>query len=213
MNTVKKNILAILIVVILCGVTFLYTKQHYESRTDEQVVKVETIIDTTVTITGETIRDGLKDIGELATEEYFFTRVENYDNTKSINNFKIPFTRSKFVYSYDGMVKAGIDFADISVEKDDLKKIITITIPKSRILDCSIDTDTFKLYDEKNSAFNQFSITDFNDTLDKMMDAAKEDAIKKGVLDRADRNAKLLLKNFVMSTYDIDDFYIDIVTE
>lgn len=209
---IKLTLIAILILLTVCACVFYYAKNKYENVNVNETVDHGLITETTVSLTGETIRDGLTDIGELATEEYFFTRVETYDSSKNIKGFKVPFTTSRFVYSYDGTVKAGIDFTGIEVEKDDLKKTITVTLPASRILDCSIDTDTFEVYDEKNSVFNPINITDYNDSLDEMIDAATEDAIEKGVLERADSNAKLLIKNLIMSTYDVDDFYIDVVS-
>lgn len=212
MKTSTKVLIIFLIFALAVGGTFFYAKKKYETVNVNQSSENNLITETTVEITGETIREGLTDIGELATEEYYFTRVETFDSSKNIKGFKVPFTQSKFVYSYDGVVKAGIDFTGIAVEKDDLTKVITVKLPQSKILDCSIDTDTFKVYDEKQSAFNKFSVSDFNDTLDEMMDAAKDDAIEKGVLTKADENAQLIIKNFLLSTYDIDDYFIEVKT-
>lgn len=213
MNTIKKIkliLIAVLLLVTVCACVFYYAKNKYLNMNVNETVDHGLITETTVSLTGDTIRDGLNDIGELATEEYYFTRVETYDSSKNIKGFKVPFTTSRFVYSYDGMVKAGIDFTAIEVEKDDLKKTITVKLPASQILDCSIDPDTFEVYDEKNSVFNPIHISDYNDSLDEMLEAAKADAIEKGVLERADSNAELLIKNMVKSAYDVDDYYIDV---
>ena len=213
MNYIKKikfTLIAIIVLAIVCAGGFFCAKYKYEHMNTGETVDHGLITETTVSLTGETIRDGLTDIGELATEEYFFTRVETYDSSKNIKGFKVPFTTSRFVYSYDGTVKAGIDFTGIEVEKDDLKKTITVILPASHILDCSIDPDSFEVYDEKRSVFNPVSISDYNDSLEEMIEAAKEDALEKGVLERADSNAELLIKNLIMSTYDVDDYYIDI---
>ena len=213
MNTIKKIkliLIAALLLVTVCACVFYYAKNKYLNMNVNETVDHGLITETTVSLTGDTIRDGLNDIGELATEEYYFTRVETYDSSKNIKGFKVPFTTSRFVYSYDGMVKAGIDFTAIEVEKDDLKKTITVKLPASQILDCSIDPDTFEVYDEKKSVFNPIHISDYNDSLDEMLEAAKADAIEKGVLERADSNAELLIKNMVKSAYDVDDYYIDV---
>ncbi len=213
MNYIKKikfTLIAIIVLAIVCAGGFFYAKYKYEHMNTGETVDHGLITETTVSLTGETRRDGLTDIRELATEEYFFTRVETYDSSKNIKGFKVPFTTSRFVYSYDGTVKAGIDFTGIEVEKDDLKKTITVILPASHILDCSIDPESFEVYDEKRSVFNPVSITDYNDSLEEMIEAAKEDALEKGILERADSNAELLIKNLIMSTYDVDDYYIDI---
>lgn len=207
---VKLTLIAILILAAACACVFFYAKNKYSNINASATEDHGLIVDTSTQLTGETIRDGLCDIGELATEEYYFTRVETYDSSKNISGFKVPFTTSRFVYSYDGVVKAGIDFTAIEVEKDDLKKTITVTLPASEILDCSIDPETFELYDEKNSVFNPVSITDYNDSFEEMAEAAREDALAKGVLERADNNAQMLIKNLIMSTYDVSDYYIEI---
>ena len=131
MKQIKITIMVLLLMMAVGAGAFYFAKTKYENTNTVTEVVENAITETETTISGETIREGLNDIGELATEEYFFTRVETFDKSKNIKGIKIPFTESKFVYSYDGIVKAGIDFADVSVEKDDLKKIITITLPDS----------------------------------------------------------------------------------
>lgn len=172
------------------------------------------IISESVAITGETIRSGLNDIGELATEEYYFTRVETYDSAKSAQlfniSFDIPLTRTKFIYSYDGVIKAGIDFTKIEVEKDDLKRLITVTLPKPYILSTEIDFDSFELYDEQQSIFNPVSVKDVNDTNRAMVQTAEKDALAKGLLDRAEKNAETLIKNFLRGGYDVREYAIRI---
>ena len=172
------------------------------------------IISESTTITGEIIRSGLNDIGELATEEYYFTQVETYDSTKSAQLFNItfdlPLTRTKFIYSYDGVIKAGVDFTKIEVEKDDLKRVITVTLPKSYILSTEIDFDSFELYDEQQSIFNPVSVKDVNDTNRAMVQTAEKDALAKGLLERADKNAETLIKNFLRGGYDVREYAVRI---
>lgn len=172
------------------------------------------IISESTTITGEIIRSGLNDIGELATEEYYFTQVETYDSTKSAQLFNItfdlPLTRTKFIYSYDGVIKAGVDFTKIEVEKDDLKRVITVTLPKSYILSTEIDFDSFELYDEQQSIFNPVSVKDVNDTNRSMIQTAEKDALAKGLLERADKNAETLIKNFLRGGYDVREYAVRI---
>ena len=157
------------------------------------------------------MRENLADIGEMATQEYYFTEIGTYDSSKKIKNFEVPFTTTRFVYSYDGMIKAGIDFASVEVEKNDLTKIITVKVPKSRILSSEIDENSFQIYDEEQSIFNQLSISNFNDTTAQMKANAEEKAIKKGLLDNADANAKLIINNFIAS-FDISDYTVTVVT-
>lgn len=172
------------------------------------------IVTESIEISGETIRAGMRDIGELATEEYWFTQVQTFDSTKSAQlfniTFDIPLTHTRFIYSYDGVIKAGIDFTQAEVEKDDLKRLITVKLPKAYILSSEIDYDSFELYDEQNSIFNPISVKDVSDTNREMLRAAEKDAIAKGVLNRADKNAEELVKNFLRGGYDVLQYAIKI---
>ncbi len=190
----------------VAGRSARYDTVQAEEETQQGVVTER------VEITGEIIRSGLSDIGELATEEYGFTQVETYDSTKSAQLFNItfdlPLTRTKFIYSYDGVIKAGVDFAEVEVEKDDLKRLITVRLPKSHILSSEIDFDSFELYDEQTSIFNPISVRDVNDTNRAMLRAAEKDALEKGLLEKADRNAETLIKNFLRGGYDVREYAI-----
>ncbi len=174
----------------------------------------EHIVEEHTQITGEIIRSGLSDIGELATEEYYFTQVATYDSTKSAQlfhiTFDLPLTHTRFIYSYDGVIKAGIDFAQVEVEKDDLRRLITVRLPKPYILSSEIDFDSFELYDEKTSIFNPVSVKDVNDTNRTMLRAAETAAIDKGLLERADKNAEALIKNFLRGGYDVLEYAVKI---
>ena len=145
-----KLIVPIILVALMIAAAF-YISNRIERNTST-VKEDNTFTQTEKTITGDIIKAGLSDIGELATEEYYYTGVESFDSSKSIKGFDIPFTTTRFIYSYDGVIKAGIDFEEIEVEKDDLKKLIVVTLPQSRILSSEIDHDSFKLYDEKQSS-------------------------------------------------------------
>lgn len=172
------------------------------------------IVTESIAISGETIRAGMRDIGELATEEYWFTQVQTFDSTKSAQlfniTFDIPLTHTRFIYSYDGVIKAGIDFTQAEVEKDDLKRLITVKLPKAYILSSEIDYDSFELYDEQNSIFNPIRVNDVSDTNREMLRAAEKDAIAKGMLERADKNAEELVKNFLRGGYDVLQYAIKI---
>ena len=165
-------------------------------------------------ISGETIRSGMTDIGELATEEYWFTQVQTYDSSKSAQifdlSFDLPLTRNKFVYSYDGVIKAGVDFAAASVEVDNALRRVTVTLPKARILSSEIDYDSFELYDEQKSIFNPLSVRDVNKSDSELLRSAEKDAIAKGVLTRADENAETLVVNFLRGAFEVRSYAIKV---
>jgi hypothetical protein len=168
---------------------------------------VEKFVEVEKTITADVLQDGLNDMGILITEEYYFTQVENYEKTKTILNF---FTSSSnFIYSYDGVVTAGIDCGEIAVEKDDESQVITITVPSAEIRYIDIDYDSFQMYSEKEGLWNSMSMEDYSDSLVEFEDLARENAINKGVLEKADENAKTIIENFVMGIIEDSDYTIE----
>ncbi len=159
------------------------------------------------TISIETIREGLENMGVLVTQEYYFTQIERYNKTK---NVAFIFTAtSEFTYSYDGAVTAGIDFGKIGMMKDEDTKTITVFIPKSEIMDVTVDKSTFKIFSEKESIWNPIKLDDYNTSLDEFEKTAKEKALQSGILDRADEQAKKLVSNFIGNYPNISDYKIE----
>ena len=221
----KKILLIIVIVMILFAVALIGVSHYYRNsiaerdRTIEslinqepEVVEKETIIEKEVEITGVTIRNGLRNCGKLVTAEYYFTHVTTFDSSKEIKGFTIPLTKSSFVYSYDGVIYAGIDFSKIEVEKDDINKIITVTIPKAEIISSEVDPDSFRLYDEKNNIFNPIKVQDVTDSFAELLKDEEAKAVEKGIYDKAAENAKTLIENFIL-TYNLSGYSIIVNTK
>jgi hypothetical protein len=162
-----------------------------------------------VTVNTEVIAEGLKDMGTLITQEYYFTQVEEYESTKSIWIFE---SEASFIYSYDGVVNAGIDCTKIKVDKDDEKKTVLVTIPKSTILNVVIDFQSFKKYKEKEGLWNKIDMTKYNDSLVEFEKSARRNAEKKGVLGKADENAKKLVESFVKSLMPDETYSVSVIS-
>ena len=98
--------------------------------TPEVIVKeteVEKIVEVEKEITSSVIEDGLRDIGVLVTQEYYFTDVISFSSVKKLFRVEVPFTETSYLASYDGVVTAGIDFGKVSVVKDDAAGKIVVT--------------------------------------------------------------------------------------
>ncbi len=160
------------------------------------------------TVVLETVQDGLKAMGELVTEEYYFTDIITYSDLNRFLGIKLPWTETSYIASYDGVVRAGIDFAAVKVaaEQRDDGVHLTVTIPKSKIQSTEIDHDSFVLYSEKNGLGNPLSASDFNQSLTELEHDAQKNAVDKGVLTRADEQAKLLIERFIQSIL-VEDSY------
>ena len=160
------------------------------------------------TVVLETVQDGLKAMGELTTEEYAFTEVITYSNLKQFLGIDLPWTETNYIASYDGVIRAGIDFAAVKVvsEQRDDGVHLTVTLPKAAIQSTEIDPDSFVLYSEKTGLGNPLSASDFNQSLTELEHDAQKNAVDKGVLERADEQAKLLIERFIQSVL-VEDTY------
>lgn len=180
----------------------------------KKIVEVEKIIEVEKKISGDIIQDGLRDMGFLVTEEYYFTEVVSYSSVKKLfKTIKLGITESSYLASYDGVISAGLDFEKISVEKNDEERIITIRLPKSEVKYMQIDPESFVLYSEKEGLGNKISLSDYNDSLIELEKNAEKKAVDRGLLKRADDNAKLVISNFVNSLVDTSDYMVRYTTD
>ena len=210
----KKVLVVILVVICMVGSIFgtsWYMTRKYQNELEELQAQVQQkpeihIEESFVTVTGETIASGLNDIGLLSTAEYYFTHVETIQQGKPFLGMK--FTQSYVIFKYDGKILAGVDFTKISVDKNDEKKIIIITIPEVETISKEIDQDSFEKFDEKNSVFSHITIDDFAESFADMIDSEERNAVQNGLYQRAENNAKTMIENFIRGTYSLEDYQI-----
>lgn len=162
-----------------------------------------------VSIDNKTTKLGFENIGELATQEAYCTEVNVTDESKQLFGIDIPFTQSKYIYSYDVNVKAGIDFDQIDWSVKD--KTITVKVPKAKILSCEVNKDSFKVYHEQESIFTKITLKDNNEAMSKLKENAKKDAESNGLLENAEKNAKTIIKGFIEKVYDSSEYEIKFV--
>lgn len=149
---------------------------------------------------------GFENIGELATQAAYCTEVNVTSASKTLWDIEIPFTQSKYIYSYDVIIKAGVDFKEI--EWSEKNKVIEVKLPQSKILNCEIDTDSLEVYYESQSIFTPIPLTENNEALKQLKENAKKDAIANGLLENANKNAELILTGFFASEYDLKEYEI-----
>jgi len=175
------------------------------NATTEKLFDADLVPDAVVTISTEIIEDGLRDMGKLVTEEYYFTQVETYEKKEETFVFV---STAKITYSYDGVVTAGVDCDKITVKKDEENKTIVVTIPKAAIQYVDIDLDSFKVYEEKQGLWSKIKLDDVNKSLTEFENAAISKAKEKGILANADTNAENVIDKLVDSLIDSDEYTI-----
>lgn len=70
-----------------------------------------------ISFKNKTTKIGFEDMGELATQTAYCTELNVTDKSKNFFGVTIPFTQSKYIYSYDIVIKAGFDFEEIEWKK------------------------------------------------------------------------------------------------
>ena len=161
------------------------------------------------TTVSKTTNLGLKNIGELATQAGYFTTVQTISKARDVLGVEVPGTRSNYVYSYDGTIKAGINFEEVTLDVDEENHIIHVTFPEFKILSTEIDDDSFILYNDGSNLFTSLKLEDVNQSNAELKKTAKESAIKNGILENARANAEVLVKGFLASMYDLSVYTID----
>ena len=225
MNNLKdhKNtiFIAVIVVAALAMIVLIvgYTGHLKEESAKLDGIKIEREVKTDdaeeenvkVTIDVKTIEESINETGFLETQDYFATQVETYTKTKPI--FVVLDSESEFTYSYDVHVTAGVNASKVKVESDEENKTITIKIPKSEITHVEVDNDSFKKYSEKDYLWNKLQIEDYNDSIKGFKEAARKNALDKGILEKSDETAKKYFENFVKSLPETAEYTINVVIE
>lgn len=142
----------------------------------------------------KTTKIGFEDIGELDTQVAYCTVVDVIEDPRKIFGMEVPFTKSKYIYSYDVVVKAGLNFDEI--EYDITKNKIKIKMPEVYITDSYIDEASGKVYHEKESIFSPITLEEEMTARQDLVKVGVDDAIANGLYDAAKENAENLLTSF-----------------
>lgn len=165
------------------------------------------VFNTTRTETKSRMVDfNLKDIGELATQAGYFTNVQVISSSRELFGITVPFTQSNYVYSYDGVVKAGVNFELVDVSVDEENSIITVKMPEVEILSLEVYEDSLEVYDESKNIFTPLSISSFNQSLTDLKEEVRQRAVDNGLLESAKTNAETLIKGFIAGMLDIKTY-------
>ena len=190
-----KFIIAVIIIILLCAV-LVYTRKEAKSNyvSDEKITEI-----------------GFENIGELATQSVTTTTVRVETKDLKLFNVSIPLTQSKYIYTYNTTIKAGINFSDVKWQlgdTDDTSHNIYVDIPEVKTLSADIDLDSFKVLHEENNIFAPITRTEHNDSLIQLRENALSDAINSGLYDRALDNAKTILTSFISQVYPSNEYSI-----
>ena len=157
----------------------------------------------------KTTKLGFENVGQLVTQTAYLTVVK--DNKKNIdffNLFKIPFTETRKIFSYDIEVDAGVDFSKITYDVEKEQKNVKIKLPHAKIYKAKINTDSFRSYLDSDSIFTKINMIEHNESLKKMEEQAVKDAEANNMLKLADENAKKIIKGLVNSSDEYKEYNV-----
>lgn len=137
----------------------------------------------------------LTEISQLAVVDYRYTTMAQFENASNFYGVSIPFTTKRFILTYDGEIKAGVDLERARVEVGG--NAVTVHLPEAEILSHEIDADSVEIFDEKSNVFNPFTVEDFAAFQAEQKDAMEQKALGSGLLWEAQvkayANIRLLL--------------------
>lgn len=184
---ITKKVVTVIAAVVIIAAVFLGVSKYF--MTDNKTTKI-----------------GFENIGELATQEAHCTEVNVTEAARELFGVTIPFTESKYIYSYDIVIKAGFDFEEIEWKENG--NTIEVSLPETKILNSEIDLDSFKIYHEDESIFREITMTENNEALKSMKENAERDAAANGLLENARSNAETILTGFFGNVYDMNEYEI-----
>ena len=130
----------------------------------------------------------LAEVRELAGVTYAYTNMAQFQSSNEFYGMKLPFTTKKFILTYDGVIKAGVDLKQAAVTVEGTE--VTVNLPNARILSHELDEDSVEVFDEKTSIFNPFTIEDFTAFQADQKAAMEERALERGLLEEAQLQAE-----------------------
>jgi hypothetical protein len=211
---IAGTMLLLFALIILCIAAFLYTRgyknatieyqniiKELEAEVDRLSQPVAVYEEATAEVDISLIKSEIENIGELATVEYLYTDAGKFEDPAELFGHDLPFsfTTKHFIAKWDGVIKAGINLSDVTVEVNKFAKEITIHLPDAKILSHEIDQDSIETLDQKNGLFNPIEIEDVR-TFDAVSKEAMEArVIENGLLDKAFENAKNIIQKLILT--------------
>lgn len=139
-------------------------------------------------ISAVVLENRLTELRELVSVCYHYTNMAQFESSGTFYGVKIPFTTKRFILTYDGVIKAGVDLGEAALEVSGLS--VRVKLPEAEILSHELDGDSVEIFDEKTSIFNPFTIEDFTSFQEEQKAAAAEKAVERGLLEEAGESAR-----------------------
>ena len=200
-TTVKRALLILIAASIGLGVGVTIAKPKEDEN--EPIVSIvdDEIVEDNYILTITNIKEVLEPASDLITTKYYYTDSNTYENYKELFGQKIPFTTDKVIFTYDGEISVGIDLSGLRYSINHNDKIITITLPKVKILANEIDETSFEFPYMSDSIFNATEMDDYVELLGRLkQERADELMANAEFMDDALENTKSVIEKFLTAS-------------
>lgn len=151
----------------------------------------------------------IKPASELTTSKYYYTDSSIFDNHKELMGVTLPFTTDKVVFTYSGVISAGIDMDKVVYTIDEDNKMIIIKLPNPRIMSHETDEDGFKYYDVSNSVFTETSLSDYTNLISSLKkEKESEIMLNEEFFTSVKENAKTIIREMLESSGVTDSYTV-----
>lgn len=204
----KKKLIVVLVCV-LCVAVGIISGLLLGGRKKDSKGLLDGVVDEKSFLDAHTVEEILKPAGDLVTQRYFYSDVDTFENHKEVFGAKLPLTTDKIIFSYSGVISAGITLKDVKFDVNNLERKITVQLPPPRIVSNEIDEETFTTYEIKNSIFTETKLKEYSELIgglkqDKAEQLIRDEEFMNSVRDEA----KKVITGFLQASGLADDYKI-----
>lgn len=199
----KKLIVKIGLILLLLAIIFI----------GFNVINYDTLFKSKTNVTSETslIQAKLVEMSEWTTLKYEYSNVIVSRTEKSLSLLgvtDINYAEAIKLIEYSGYLKAGTDLSKIQMTYDESTKKMVVRVPKSKILDNVVETDTTKVEDIKGNIFSDYPTQIIFDEINAEKKRLEDEKVSQGFLEEADNRVHQFLTSFLSA-----NGYNDVVIE
>lgn len=188
-----KQVLSIIISVILSLIIGVSGGIYCGIHKDDIMMKINPKSYAKATIT--VLEERLEEEAKLNTGLYYQkSHFDSGSDYKKIFGKELKITEKSISFDYEGTVEAGIkDLSKTKVEIDARNGKIIVKLPAIEITNVNVDSSSIAKINQTKNIFNQLTIEDLNKAYKTMETRLKNDALKNGLIDKAQKNAEQTL--------------------
>lgn len=171
--------------------------------------KVADAVEDKQTLDVSTVQEIVKPAGDLVTQRYYYTDVDTFENYKEVLGAKIPLTTDRTIFTYRGIISAGIVLNQVTFEVDNEAMTIKVSLPPVFILSHEVDEQGFKAYEIKNSIFTETKISDYSALMGQLKMKKADELLKnEEFMTSAREEAKQVITSFLNASTLSKDYKI-----